>query len=463
MASNLYNPSDSSTWKSRYTRDDLQKGEAGKIILPAILLLSFSLIGSIYVAFVSQNITNIARILILVILPLFLIIYFAIKYAFLQANVFVKKLYQLPKDYSTNQLIKHKLFIPRPLPRFLEKLDDFSFIILAKVEDLDEKHRARWFGGPARLIIYDGVAVYLERGNQFSRVLGPGFPLPVLEKHERIKAIVNLRPVVKIDTVKAWTKDGVKVEADVQAEIQILSSDEAKRQSVVLEEGQEATNLIYPFDPENVRMVVERVAVGMNADNPKELSEREWDGAAMGSITGGIKAHISRHSLNELITWDENSPQLLSFQTSNELFDGLEKNLKNNGVQLLDLQIIGFAPVDNEIKEKLEEYWEEKEKKAKIIRKGYADAQNIRIKQNAYTLTYQNFLNERINQLREVSRDNDNVDIDIENSTETAVMLFTQVFARSSSDPLQGALVAREMLRTLDMLRTQLNSRQNRD
>ena len=342
------------------------------------------------------------------------------------------------------------------LPKFLERLAEFRFVILAKVEDLDIEHFTRWFGGPARLIIYDGVAVYIERGNTFSRVLGPGFPLPVLEKHERIKAIVDLRPVVKEGVMEAWTKDGVKVKADVQAEVQILSSDEAKLRSVVLEEGQEATNLVYPFDADNVKKIVEKVAVGIDGE---ELQEKVWHDAAMGTITGGVKAHISRYSLNELITRDENSPQLLSFDTSNELAGKIEDGLKkNNIVQLLDLQITGFSPVDDDIKNKLEEYWEEKEKQAETIRKGRAEAQNIRIKQNAYTLAYQNFLNERIDQIRETSQDNDDADKDIESSTEVAVMLLNQVFEKSSKDPMMGTIVAREILKTLDILRKQLNS-----
>ncbi len=127
----------------------------------------------------------------------------------------------------------------------------------------------------------------------------------------------------------------------------------------------------------------------------------------------------------------------------------------NNIVQLLDLQITGFAPVDKEIKEKLEEYWEEKEKRDETIRKGNIDAQNIRTKQNAYTLAYQDFLNTRISQLQESGQNG--IDIDINSSTEATLMLLTQVFAKSSKDPMLGNFVAREMLKTLDILREQLN------
>ena len=454
MHPSRYDPLDSSTWKNRFTKSGLQwKGLAysGRIVVLSVVFIATGLLSAVF--FIALNPSIKTAIFFLLLIVMFIL---AVKYAFVQANIFVRTFYQLASDYKTSRLLKDKLFTPPPLPKFLERLAEFRFVILAKVEDLDIEHFTRWFGGPARLIIYDGVAVYIERGNTFSRVLGPGFPLPVLEKHERIKAIVDLRPVVKEGVMEAWTKDGVKVKADVQAEVQILSSDEAKLRSVVLEEGQEATNLVYPFDADNVKKIVEKVAVGIDGE---ELQEKVWHDAAMGTITGGVKAHISRYSLNELITRDENSPQLLSFDTSNELAGKIEDGLKkNNIVQLLDLQITGFSPVDDDIKNKLEEYWEEKEKQAETIRKGRAEAQNIRIKQNAYTLAYQNFLNERIDQIRETSQDNDDADKDIESSTEVAVMLLNQVFEKSSKDPMMGTIVAREILKTLDILRKQLNS-----
>ena len=456
MNSNAYDPSDSSTWKNRFTRNGLQwdgLANTGRIVIPVISIIFFSLTSTII--YIAQDQSNIKVKLILVVLtPLIFAI--GIKYTFMQANTFAKKFYQLPNDYSTNQLIRHKLFIPPPLPNSVEKIAAFPYIMFKKVEDFDQNHRAYWFGGPALLIIYDGLAVYVERGNKFSRVLGPGLPAPVLEHYEKIKAVVDLRPKIKEGVVEAWTKDGVQVKANVQAEVQIFSSEEAKKRSVILEEGQDATNLVYPYDANSVKKVVEGIAVGIDNET-KELFEKIWHDAAIGSITGSIKAYISRHSLNELITGDESSPQLLSFQISDKLSSELENGLRNNnGVQLLDLQITGFTPADEEIKEKLEEYWEEKEKQTETIRKGNAKAQNIRIKQNAYTVAYQDFLNMRIDQLRETDQDNNRVDI--ENSTEATLMLLTQMFSESSSDPLQGSLIAREMLTTLNILREQLNS-----
>ena len=462
MNLNRYDPSDSSTWKDRFTKKGLQREaqvNTGKITVFVVVAVISMLLSSVIVLGIKniEDIKNIDLLVGLLFFALPIVIFgLVINYAFMQAENVVRKFYQPLSDDAVSRLIQNKIFVPQqPLIRALDRFPD---VILAKVDDLDENHFVRWFGGPVRLIIYDGVAVYVERGNRFSRVLGPGLPLPVLEKHERIKAIVNLRPVEKDDVVKAWTKDGVQVDAHVQAEVQILSSDEAKQKSIVLEEGQEAINLIYPFDADNVKRIVENVAVAMD-NKTRELSEKIWHDAAMGSITGGVKAHISRYSLNELITRDENSPQFLSFEVSNMLFDSIASGLANSGYELLDLQITKFTPVDKEIKKKLEEYWEAKKEKEETIRKGRADAQDILAKQNAYTLAYQETLSNQISQVQEMNQNDRNYsDISIDSTTEASVMLLAQVLEKTPKDPLMGTLVAREMLRTLDLLREQLNS-----
>lgn len=64
-------------------------------------------------------------------------------------------------------------------------------------------------GWHAILVIMDGTALYLERGNCFSRVVGPG--VAFLEKYETIKEAVDLRPQTYKNKVEAWTKDGIKV------------------------------------------------------------------------------------------------------------------------------------------------------------------------------------------------------------------------------------------------------------
>jgi len=278
--------------------------------------------------------------------------------------------------------------------------------------------------------------------------------MPVLERYETIKAAVDLRPQIREAEVKTWTKDGIEVKFKVRAEIQIASSDEAKKRSVILEEEGGAANLVYPFDAERVKTVVERTAVRYNAET-KELMESTWDSAAMGTITGKIKAHIAGQLIDELLLDDGNSPQILSLKVDGELSNNIRQGLEVAGSQLLSFQVTHFAPVDEEISNELRKYWDAQKEMIKTIRKGESKAESIRAAQSTQTEAYQSFLNTLISNLTEINEGKD--DMDAEKFTEASVLLLTQVLEQSLSDPMLGSFVAREGLRTLKMLKDQLN------
>ena len=98
--------------------------------------------------------------------------------------------------------------------------------IIAKDGEIDKKDKwPAWsacnLGGPLSLIVFDGSALYLERGNRFSRVVGPGEKIPFLEWYETIKYVVDLRPKMKTDKFDVWTKDGIKIKFEIQIECRI--------------------------------------------------------------------------------------------------------------------------------------------------------------------------------------------------------------------------------------------------
>lgn len=472
MPQRPYSRKDSSTWHLRFKKDDLQWADLdhmGSILVPMILLL-FSVV--LYpVIFIWLNLSTdtsslplessrfepvlfIIKLFTPILIPLIVAV-FALKILGKQSEQVIRAFYNLPQDYNLAPHIKRRLLGVLPMPDLLKKLFKYPFITLTEVQDLESDHWARWFGGPATLVIYDGVAVYVERGNQFSRVLGPGLPMPVLERYETIREVVDLRPQVRDTEVVAWTKDGIEVKCEVKAQVQIASSEAARQNSVVIEENQNAINLIYPFDPDAVKTVVERTAVRFN-EKTGELSESAWDGAAIGTVTGKIKAYIAAHALDELALESPNSPQLLSFDISTELSENITAGLSAAGAQLLSLQITNFAPLNDDILKKLVDYWNAEKEKIKKIREGENESQSIRAKQSAYTKAYQEFLNTLIDNLQEMNQAS-NTNLDTASFTETSVLLLTEVLEQSLSDPLLGSFIAKEGLSTLEMLKKQLN------
>ena len=135
---------------------------------------------------------------------------------------------------------------------------------------------ARNLGGPLLLIVFDGCALYLERGNRFSRIVGPGDKVPFLEWYETIKYVVDLRPKVREDKFDVWTKDGIKIE--IKARIECRIGDPKKKDP----DGK----LVYPFDPIAVQKAIERYALRWPTCPEGEPAEFTWIDAVWGQVTG---------------------------------------------------------------------------------------------------------------------------------------------------------------------------------
>jgi regulator of protease activity HflC (stomatin/prohibitin superfamily) len=221
------------------------------------------------------------------------------------------------------------------------------------------------------LVIMDGFAVYLERGNCFSRVVGAGIPIPYLDARETIKAVVDLRPQLREGKVNAWTNDGIKVTLKIRAEIQIVPGALQSTGKV---------KLAYPFDPRAVRRAVEYTAVRFRDG---KLQEVNWDEGAMGSVTGLLARHVSSHHFDELFMSNEGDGQILSPQVMNALLEKSNRQLKETaGTCVKSLQITDIK-IPIEIRHQRLDVWAaEKDSLVSRIR-GEAQAYRIRTSEEA--------------------------------------------------------------------------------
>lgn len=380
----------------------------------------------------------------------FVVAFLCIRFLIKHLVNFTRTFYGLPENHEVSSLLTQRM-----LPSSLAGLTRLPIINLREAEDLAENHWSRWLGGPAKLVIFDGVALYLEKGSKFSRIIGPGLPTPILERNETIKLAIDIRPqVVTRKGIKTWTKDGIEVRFNVRAEFQVASSEEARKNSVILEEGKGTTNLRFPYDAKAVKRVAESIAVKYN-NNTKMRSERSWERSALKTTVGKLKAYIAGHSIDELLLLDVNSPQLSSFKVSNKLFESINVSLLYDGSRILSLQIKEFLPVDQEISDKLLKFWEAEREIINMVRIGETEADDIRAKQRARTIAQQDLLNSLIENLDEINKDFDGIDPD--RFSEASILLLTQILEKSVSDPIIGTFVAREVLETLEILREQLD------
>lgn len=356
---------------------------------------------------------------------------------------FFRKLYQPPEGISVDDIIDYRLYGRFKLPLFLSDLfpdvSQFKYIIAkeGQIEKKDEwpAWQACNVGGPILLIIFDGCALYLERGNRFSRIVGPGDKYPFLEWYETIKYAVDLRPKVKEDRFSVWTKDGINISVSVRIECRI--GDPRKHDA-----GQ--TGLLYPYDPEAVKKAVERYALRWS--NPQEEpSEFTWVDAAWGQVTGILPEYIGSRLLDDLLLAERKNGQILSPEAHAELLEKVNKRTNAFGVYVTDLQLVKIE-LPKEVEEQQKKTWEVEQEGLVTIIDGEAKAYNIRTMEKARADAQRDLLVAIADGLDLHSGDQ---------MTEPLLVSLARILDKSLQEPIVRASLANE---TLDMLERILRS-----
>jgi hypothetical protein len=406
-------------------------------------------------------------------LPAVLLI-IVIIWIYLKTIQLMKEFYKPSESTRLFRRLQQRLFGVPPLPFLINIFWKYSSIVIKEPNDLSQYYWAHWLGGPAPLVIYDGNALYLERGNRFSRVVGPGSPPPpFLDRYETVKAVVDLRPQFKTGTIHPWTKDGIQLDLTITMEAQINSSPEALLAS---------RNLVYPFDPIAVKQAVEFTAVKFRPDekneesknepaipkslqnsNPpsniqrkKELVESDWlDGLWM-QTTGYINRHISDHSIDEIALSERltevgpSEGNLYTFTLAQEHIDNINMILRNrsSGAHVSNIQITMLFP--KEVREHRIKYWESVRQSHSSIRKSKAEGERIRLVEEARARAERDMLDSITEQLKNIDKDN---------LTEPILMSLTGILDSSLDDPLIRPIIAKNSLNLLDQLRRNLKTK----
>jgi hypothetical protein len=369
-----------------------------------------------------------------------------------QGRDLVSAVYQPPADEKITPLILRKLLGVPPFPPPLNTLLKYPFVVIREAE-LAENHWTRWFGGPATLVIYDGIALYLERGNKFSRVVGPGAQMPLLERYEKIKEVVDLRPQTREGTIEPWTKDGIRIKLTIRAEVQIDASTAATLNS---------SKLRYPFDADAVKSAVEFTAVRLS---DSKLQEVAWLEGVWGNITGSIIAFVAGHSLDELflapqmenhvnLIHQNNDPaedmeQILSREISDQVTGEIRSKMQKNGVRVLNLQITQIE-VPHRVRELRIKYWESIRQKIAAQRNSRAEAERIRARELTHAESQRTMLMTIMKRLENV---------DPKDLTEPLILSLSGILDQGLDDPIIRPLVAKESLAVLERIRKLLGER----
>jgi hypothetical protein len=359
---------------------------------------------------------------------------------------YVKVFYNQPEQKNMVSLIQSRLLGKPPLPPPLNVAARYPFVVIEKPQDLKDDHWVRWLGGPATLVIYDGIALYLESGGSFKRVVGPGSPpMPFLNRYETVKAIVDLRPQIKTGIMHPWTKDGIQVHMEIRMECQINASEKALAES---------QNLVYPFDPIAVKEAVEYTSVKRN---PKTglLFDSDWLDGIWGQVTGFLARHISCHSVDEIALAEPkfigpSNGNLQTFQLARNHMEKINQDLADRkcGAHVTNIHVLLKFP--KEVEEKRIAFWQSDRKKLASIQNSKAEADGIRIYEEAHAQAERDILNAIIERLKLVER---------KNLTEPLLLSLIGILDNSLDDPLVRPMIAKQSLDLLEQLRKALSAR----
>lgn len=401
---------------------------------------------------------------------------------------FIKAFYKPPDDIKPVKLILSRLFGIPAFPPF-SMFFGYPFVLLDAKETSEgksslEKHPVHWFGGPALLIVFDGTGIYVQRGNKFSRTLGPG--IYFLDRFETIRDIVDLRPQTMSSgqagtppPISGRTKDGIKIKFNVELSFRIVPNsiknpekhEKRKIRRTKVERDAEERYLIkspvYSGDPESIRKAVERTTVKLSKD--KKHCESKWCDGIWGHVSGELAKYITRHYLDELLVFenaDDNKPpahylnarkgieqknivvnksgQLLSEREREIILNDLNNSLRDTtGVIITDLRITDFELPPEVYEQRLKMLETESISRIKCI-EGDTAAEQILIREKGRTQAQRDLIASLADSLAKVGED----------SFADAVLLsLSNVLSQGLEDPMGSAYFAKDTFDTLDHLR----------
>jgi hypothetical protein len=160
-------------------------------------------------------------------------------------------------------------------------------------------------------------------------------------------------------------------------------------------------------------------------------------------------AQINRNTNAGVLESDsthEDIEQILSHKLREEL-EKTKKGLALNGVKVLSIQITGVE-VPKEVQELRGKYWESARQKIAAIRNSRAEADRIRIREQAHAEAQRTMLNTITQRLERV---------DPKNLTEPLLLSLSGILDQGLDDPIVRPLIAKESFAVLDRVRKMLN------
>ncbi|MBN1955190.1 MAG: hypothetical protein JW900_09095 [Anaerolineae bacterium] len=286
----------------------------------------------------AQNPLALAILAVLAVLP----VIFALAVTPLVVAQFLKDLYGLETLRQGYFLLSRLIFCPWTFKRHYVRIAGGEIATIKDPTLLE-------VGGPGYLVIYNDNAVVTQKCGRLGRVLGPG--LPMLERFERIWAIVDLRPQRQVRTVSGFTRDGIMVHCEMELVFKIDDRfiDEWGREQTIAPSEQKP----YPYTDE----AAFKAAAAFWA-RESGWPKMDWVNRVMGNADGMLRNLIARQRLDWLIAPDREEEVPLREQIRRQLAEQLSDAAPDVGVRMLRVELGEFQVDDESVSQQWVEAWQ---------------------------------------------------------------------------------------------------------
>lgn len=216
-------------------------------------------------------------------------------------------------------------------------------------------------GGPGTVIVPPEYAVQLERGGLLSYVFGPGAVR--LGRFEKVYKSIDLRQILRKNTVKVLTRDGIPVEVEVTIQARVHASNLPNNKTP------------YPFDRSAIRKLITQTP--SLKSGPMDWEERP--ALLVGAVLNRI---LAKYRLDELFEPLEDDMQTPRPTLHDEIRRELRQMARNFGVDVTEVWLGDFQLPPDVTKQFLA-YWKADWQRQDKSQEGRGEASAIRERNRA--------------------------------------------------------------------------------
>jgi len=293
---------------------------------------------------------------------------------------------------------------------------------------------SREMGGPGRLVIGNDSAVVLSRFGRITRIEGPG---PVfLDRFERIRKIIDLRPQERTVAATVYTLDGIALQTDITVRFQIQCDPPDEKN---------------PYRPreEALQRAATADARRWVSLFPGVLSRMDWPDRVMGNVESTLREMVAGMTLDEVFAPSDIHKDPRD-EISREMLIQLRQKSEAFGAEMLDVILGPFKPADPAVEEQRRETWQATHRARAVVEVAHGDAHAMLAREAAYAYAQLEMMMTIDHGFQALAAQGQTL------PSRFIALRFIEMLRRIASNPKVGPLLPRETFDTLSFLQDTL-------